>query len=136
MVRVSGLQEAVEGGFGERSPDGLTPADQLKAIRAKLKPLLELHMRCLKDDIIPALGANDIVIKRYGDLSKREKKHANNYFLSNVFPILTPRAVDPGHPFPYVSNLSLNLGVMVAPHDNPSEWIRAGVLAGASLRAD
>jgi polyphosphate kinase len=130
MVRVSGLQEAVEGGFGERSPDGLTPADQLKAIRAKLKPLLDLHMRCLKDDIIPALSANDIVIKRYGDLSKREKKHANNYFLSNVFPILTPQAVDPGHPFPYVSNLSMNLGVMVAPQQG-KRVDPSGVLAGA-----
>ena len=130
MVRVSGLQEAVEGGFGERSPDGLTPAEQLKAIRAKLKPLLDLHMRCLKDDIIPALSSNDIVIKRYGDLSKREKKHANNYFLSNVFPILTPQAVDPGHPFPYVSNLSMNLGVMVAPQQG-KRIDPAGVLAGA-----
>jgi polyphosphate kinase len=115
MVRVSGLQEAVEGGFGERSPDGLTPAEQLKAIRAKLKPLLDLQMRCLKEEIMPALTAQDIVIRRYGDLSKRERKHANTYFLHNVFPILTPQAVDPGHPFPYVSNLSLNLGVMVAP---------------------
>lgn len=115
MVRVSGLQEALEGGFGERSPDGLSPADQLKAIRAKLKPLLDLQMRCLKEDIIPALTAADIVIRRYGDLSKRERKHADTYFLHNVFPILTPQAVDPGHPFPYVSNLSLNLGLMVAP---------------------
>jgi len=115
MVRVSGLQEAVEGGFGERSPDGLSPAEQLKEIRAKLKPLLDLQMRCLKDEIMPALAANDIVIRRYADLSRRERKTADNYFLQHVFPILTPQAVDPGHPFPYVSNLSLNLGVMVEP---------------------
>ena len=118
MVRVSGLQEAMEGGFGERSPDGLTAAAQLKAIRAKLKPLLALQMRCLKEEILPGLAANDIVIRRYGDLSKRERKYANNYFLHNVFPILTPQAVDPGHPFPYVSNLSLNLGLMVAPRQS------------------
>jgi polyphosphate kinase 1 len=115
MIRVSGLQETVEGGFGERSPDGLTAADQLKAIRAKLKPLLELQMRCLKEQILPALAENDLIIRRYGDLSKRERKYANTYFLHNVFPILTPQAVDPGHPFPYVSNLSLNLGLMVSP---------------------
>ena len=115
MVRVSGLQETVEGGFGERSPDGLTAADQLKAIRAKLKPLLELQMRCLKEQIFPALAENDLIIRRYGDLSKQERKYANTYFLHNVFPILTPQAVDPGHPFPYVSNLSLNLGLMVSP---------------------
>ena len=115
MVRVSGLQEAVEGGFGERSPDGLTAPEQLAAIRTNLKPLLEQQMRCLKEEIMPALAANDIVITRYANLSKRARKTADNYFLQNVFPILTPQAVDPGHPFPYVSNLSLNLGVMVAP---------------------
>ncbi len=115
MVRVSGLQEAVEGGFGERSPDGLTASEQLKAIRTALKPLLDQQMRCLKEEIIPALTASDIVITRYADLSKRARKNVDNYFLHNVFPILTPQAVDPGHPFPYLSNLSLNRGVMVAP---------------------
>jgi polyphosphate kinase len=130
MVRVSGLQEALEGAFGDRSPDGMTAAEQLKAIRAKLRPLLDQQMACLKNDIFPALAANDISIKRYGDLTKRERKHADNYFLHNVFPILTPQAVDPGHPFPYVSNLSLNLGVMVAaPHSRRTD--SAGTLKGA-----
>src|SRR5262245_29793532 len=115
MVRVSGLKEALEGGFNERSPDGLNAIEQLKSIRAKLKPLIELQMRCLKDEILPVLATSDIVIRRYGDLSKRERKFVDTYFLHNVFPILTPQAVDPGHPFPYVSNLSLNLGLMVAP---------------------
>lgn len=115
MVRVSGLKEALESGFNERSPDGLSALEQLKAIRARLKPLIELQMRCLKDDILLALATHDIVVRRYADLSKRERKFADNYFLHNVFPILTPQAVDPGHPFPYVSNLSLNLGLMVGP---------------------
>ena len=127
MVRVSGLKEAVEGGFGERSPDGLTAIEQLKAIRAKLKPLLDLQMKCLKEDVIPSLAASDIVIRRYGDLSKREKKTANTYFLHNVFPILTPQAVDPGHPFPYVSNLSLNLGVMVAPSQSKRSEVTGAI---------
>src|SRR5215813_6693471 len=116
MVRVSGLKETLEGGFNERSPDGLTAIEQLKAIRARLKPLIELQMRCLKEEILPALATHDIFIRRYADLSKRERKFVDGYFLHNVFPILTPQAVDPGHPFPYVSNLSLNLGLMVAPH--------------------
>src|SRR6185436_5523264 len=81
MVRVSGLQEALEGAFGDRSPDGLTADEQLKAIRAKLRPLLEQQMACLKNEIVPALLASDIIIKRYGDLSKRERKHADSYFL-------------------------------------------------------
>src|SRR6185295_14268434 len=74
MVRVSGLQEAVEGGFGERSPDGLTAAEQLKEISHKLRPLLDQHMKCLKDDVIPALAAADITIRRYSDLNKRERR--------------------------------------------------------------
>ena len=115
MVRVSGLQESLAGGFGEISPDGMTPAEQLKAIRARLNPMLEQQMNCLKQQVFPALEEHHIVIRRYRDLSKREKKVADEYFLENVFPILTPQAVDPGHPFPYVSNLSLNLGVMVEP---------------------
>ena len=115
MVRVSGLQESLAGGFWEISPDGMTPAEQLKAIRARLNPMLEQQMNCLKQQVFPELAEHHIVIRRYRDLSKREKKVADEYFLENVFPILTPQAVDPGHPFPYVSNLSLNLGVMVEP---------------------
>ena len=115
MVRVSGLQESLAGGFGEISPDGMTPTEQLKAIRLKLNPMLDQQMNCLKQEVLPALAEQGIVIRRYRDLSKREKKAADTYFFENVFPILTPQAVDPGHPFPYVSNLSLNLGVMVEP---------------------
>lgn len=115
MVRVSGLQESLASGFGEMSPDGMTPAEQLKAIRAKLNPMLELQMNCLKQQVLPALAEHHIVIRRYRELSKRERKVADEYFFENVFPILTPQAVDPGHPFPYVSNLSLNLGVIVEP---------------------
>lgn len=115
MIRVSGLQEALEAGITETSPDGMTAAEQLKEIRARLRPMLEVQMRTLKTDVLPALAKNGIVIRSYRDLNKREKKTANDYFLENVFPILTPQAVDPGHPFPYISNLSLNLGVMVAP---------------------
>src|SRR4030095_13556647 len=137
MIRVSGLQETVEGGFGERSPDGLSAVEQLKAIRAKLKPLLELQMRCLKEQIFPALADNDLVIRRYAELSKRERKYANTYFLHNVFPILTPQAVDPGHPFPYVSNLSLNLGLMVSPTQvkrlNPAGALKAARFARIKL---
>jgi polyphosphate kinase len=115
MVRVSGLQEAVDAGILEESPDGLSALDQLREIRLRLRPLLDRQMHCLNEDVLPALMAEGIVIRSFQDLTKRERKIANDYFLENVFPILTPQAVDPGHPFPYVSNLSLNLGVMVSP---------------------
>jgi len=114
MIRVSGLQEAVLAGVTEPSPDGMTVADQLKEISERLRPMLETQMRCLKADVLPGLADEGIVIRPYEELNKREKKTVNDYFLENVFPILTPQAVDPGHPFPYVSNLSLNLGLMVS----------------------
>jgi len=115
MIRVSGLQEAVAAEIAEKSPDGMTAAEQLAEISRQLRPMLDEQMRCLRDDIIPNLAEAGIQIRRYEDLNKRERKTAAEYFLENVFPILTPQAVDPGHPFPYVSNLSLNLGLMVAP---------------------
>lgn len=116
MVRVSGLQEAIAAGILEESPDGLSATEQLKEIRSRLKPLLEQQMRCLLEKVLPALAQEGIVIRSFRDLTKRERKLANDYFFENVFPILTPQAVDPGHPFPYISNLSLNLGVMVSPN--------------------
>ncbi|HET6977120.1 MAG TPA: polyphosphate kinase 1 [Pyrinomonadaceae bacterium] len=115
MVRVSGLQEAIEAEIFEESPDGMSPAEQLAEIRARLKPMLDRQMRCLSDNVLPRLGDEGIVIREFGQLTKRERKLADDYFHENVFPILTPQAVDPGHPFPYISNLSLNLGVMVSP---------------------
>jgi polyphosphate kinase len=113
MVRVSGLQEALEAGLGP-SPDGMTPKEQLKEISKRLRPLVDLQTKCLETQVLSALEAQGVIIKPYRDLNRREKKFADDYFLENVFPILTPQAVDPGHPFPYVSNLSLNLGLMVA----------------------
>jgi polyphosphate kinase len=115
MVRVSGLQEALEAGFTETSPDGMTPSEQLKEISKHLRPLIDMQTRCLEDQILPALEAEGVLIRHYRELKRREKKIADDYFLEHIFPILTPQAVDPGHPFPYVSNLSLNLCLMVAP---------------------
>jgi polyphosphate kinase len=131
MVRVSGLQEALEAGVTETSPDGMTAAEQLREISVRLRPMLELQMKCLKSVVLPALDQSGITIRSYKDLSKREKKTADEYFLDNVFPILTPQAVDPGHPFPYVSNLSVNLAVMVAPKLHKKQVDSAGVVKGA-----
>jgi polyphosphate kinase len=131
MIRVSGLQEALEAGITETSPDGLSAAEQLRQIRARLRPMLEIQMHTLKTDVLPALAREGIVIRSYRDLNKREKRMANDYFLENVFPILTPQAVDPGHPFPYISNLSLNLGVMVAPLTHKKSGDASGVMKEA-----
>jgi polyphosphate kinase len=121
MVRVSGLMEELEGEAGQESPDGMTPAEQLKAISEQLRPLVEEQSRCLTEEVLPQLAARGVVVKSYRELSREEKAAANTYFEERIFPVLTPQAVDPAHPFPYISNLSLNIGVMVEPRDGGEE---------------
>ncbi|MFL6211972.1 MAG: polyphosphate kinase 1 [Pyrinomonadaceae bacterium] len=115
MIRVSGLMEEVEEGVATPSPDGLTPAQQLKAISEHLRPLLAEHSRCLRQEVLPQLEAQGIALTHYAALTKTERRAVDRYFTTNVFPVLTPQAVDPSHPFPYISNLSLNLGLMIEP---------------------
>jgi len=115
MIRVSGLKQQVEEGVTELSLDGLTPSQQLKGISEALRPIIAEQMRCLKNEILPELSEDGIVISPYRALSDRERRALNAYFMENVFPVLTPQAVDPSHPFPYISNLSLNLGLMIEP---------------------
>ena len=119
MIRVSGLKQQIESKVTELSPDGLTPAAQLKGVNQRLRPMVAEQMRCLKEEILPALSANGISITPYRALSDYERRSLNDYFLENVFPVLTPQAVDPSHRFPYISNLSLNLGMMIEPADLP-----------------
>src|SRR6185295_7788671 len=115
MIRVSGLKEQIEEGVTDLSLDGLTPSAQLKLINERLRPILAQQVACFKDDLLPALSSHGIVITPYRALSDRERRSLSTYFMENVFPVLTPQAVDPSHPFPYISNLSLNLGVMIEP---------------------
>jgi len=126
MIRVSGLQEALEAGDSQPGPDGLSAARQLKEISNRLRPLIDQQTQCLKEEVLPALAARGITIKSYRGLSSREKGNANQYFPEKVFPILTPQAVDPGHPFPYISNLSLNLCVMVRPEERGETGLVVG----------
>lgn len=115
MIRVSGLKEQIAENVSELSPDGLSAGEQLREIREKLRPMLVQQMDCLKGEVLPKLAENEITIWKYEGLSDEEKKRLDEYFLQNIFPILTPQAVDASHPFPYISNLSLNLAVMVEP---------------------
>jgi polyphosphate kinase len=115
MIRVSGLKEQIEENVRELSPDGMTPQEQLREIRNRLLPILDEQMRCLHEEVLPGLAAEGISIWNYQALSAEEKRRANLYFTENVFPVLTPQAVDASHPFPYISNLSLNLGVVLMP---------------------
>ncbi len=115
MIRVSGLKEASDEGVTKRSPDGMTPQEQLVEIRKRLLPLLAEQMHCLKREVLPALESEGIEIVTYDSLADEEKEGLKDYFMRRIFPMLTPQAIDSGHPFPYISGLSLNLGLMVGP---------------------
>ncbi len=118
MIRVSGLKEQIAEGVNLLSRDGLSPAGQLREIRERLRPMLAEQMRCLNDDILPALAERGIKIYGYQDLNKSEKKRLDDYFHRKIFPVLTPQAVDVSHKFPFISNLSLNLGLTVEPEED------------------
>jgi polyphosphate kinase len=115
MIRVSGLKEQIAEGVNKLSRDGLTPAEQLRQIRERLRPLLAEHTRCLNADLLPALAERGVRIYSYQDLNKSEKNRLDDYFHKKIFPVLTPQAVDVSHRFPFISNLSLNLGLVVEP---------------------
>ncbi|HVF28413.1 MAG TPA: polyphosphate kinase 1 [Pyrinomonadaceae bacterium] len=118
MIRVSGLKEELEEEVVELSSNGLTPAEQLTEIGARLRPMVAEQMRYLREEVLPQLEKHGISVVPYSELSKSEKRVADAYYREKVFPVLTPQAVDPSHPFPYVSNLSLNLGLMVEPDES------------------
>jgi polyphosphate kinase len=135
MSRVSGLKEASEEEVTRFSPDGLTPAGQLTEIRKRVLPLLDRQSRCLKENILPRLEEVGIVIASFDSLSHRERAKANEYFAQRIFPMLTPQGVDPGHPFPYISGLSLNLGLIVdPPKDRKATRLPSRVLSPRFVR--
>ncbi|HEY6803856.1 MAG TPA: polyphosphate kinase 1 [Pyrinomonadaceae bacterium] len=114
MIRVSGLKEEVEQKITTLSVDGLNPAQQLEKLRERILPLVEQQSKCLMDDILPKLRQEGLEVANYDSLTRYEKQDLEEYFTEKVFPILTPLGVDPSHPFPYISPLSVNIGLMVA----------------------
>jgi polyphosphate kinase len=113
MVRVAGLKKQVDAGVVDLPPDGLTPAEQLAEIRKVANNLIKEAAEYFKDSLIPALKNSGIYILDYPELNKRQKESIEAYFRDVIFPVLTPLAFDPGHPFPHISNLSLNLAVLL-----------------------
>ena len=111
MVRVSGIREQVQAGVIEKSPDGMTPAEELAAIREALIRLIPVMHDLFESRLRPALAEAGIVIAEYADLAPEQREALCDYFERMVFPVTTPLAVDTGHPFPHISNLSLNLAV-------------------------
>ncbi|MFN3168570.1 MAG: polyphosphate kinase 1 [Phycisphaeraceae bacterium] len=111
--RVGYLKRQAELNQGTRAPDGMSVVDQLKTIREMVLPMLQAQADCYRDEILPALAEHGIELLTWEKLTDAEKREAEQHFLDNLFPVLTPLAVDPGHPFPFISNLSTSLGVML-----------------------
>ena len=103
MVRVAGLKRQVEAGSPEVGPDGMSPADQLEAIRTEVNALMTNAARCYRRQLAPALEEAGIYVRTFHSLSEAQQNRARKYFESSVFPVLTPLAFDPGRPFPHNS---------------------------------
>ncbi len=111
MIRVAALKQQIAAEVHKRSNDGRLPAEQLQAISDRLRPSLARFATLVNDELFPALRGEGIVVRPYADLDATERATLEKFFEERVFPVLTPLAVDQGHPFPYISNLSLSLGV-------------------------
>ena len=131
MVRVSGIKEMLDVEDIRPMPGELTPLEQLKVIREKVVALVEEHSACLREEVLPQLQSKGLAIVPYARLTEEEKDRLAKYFMKNVFLVLTPQAVDPSHPFPYVSNRSLNIGLIV--ESNPEDTF-AGLSVGEEMR--
>ena len=127
MVRVSGLREQVAVGVAERTPDGMTPVEELAAIRQRLRPLILEQRRILNTQLLPQLRAAGIDLCHYDELGTAEQALMAAYFEREVFPVCTPLAVDPAHPFPHISNLSVNLAVLLEDPDGGRRFARLKV---------
>jgi polyphosphate kinase len=119
QVRFAGLRRQEAAGLSQtRSADGLTTAEQLGRVAERAYALALRHARLFGEELAPALAAAGVRIRRWAELGREEQTLLNAEFEDRIFPVLTPLAVDPGHPFPYISNLSLNLAVQVADPDS------------------
>ncbi|GAA1835284.1 RNA degradosome polyphosphate kinase [Luedemannella flava] len=121
MVRVAGLKRRMQMGLLAPGPDGLTPREMLRSIAERTADLVSRHARCFTEQIAPTLAEQHVEILTWADLADDEHERLRAYFRDQIFPVLTPLAVDPAHPFPYISSLSLNLAVVVRDPDGGPE---------------
>ncbi|MGD1698695.1 polyphosphate kinase 1 [Dapis sp. BLCC M229] len=123
MVRVAILKKQIEAEVHKLTPDGRTPQEQLDGINQTLLPMVSLQHQFFEETLRPELGKNGIYILNYIDLNKEQKTYLQNYFEEHIFPVLTPLAIDASHPFPYLSNLSFNLAVMLKNPDTQEDLL-------------
>jgi polyphosphate kinase len=121
MVRVAGLKRRQEMGLGVRSADGLGTREQIALISSRTRELSQEHGRCFLEEVQPELDARGLHLVLWRDLTLTQQTPLHDWFRAQLFPVLTPLAVDPGHPFPYISGLSLNLAVLVRDPDTGTE---------------
>jgi polyphosphate kinase len=126
MVRVAGLEAQLEAGTVDAGADGMSTRAQLVAIRRECKKLLSEARRAL-ERLLPPLNEQGIWIHEYGDLNEAQRRRAQEYFEETIFPVLTPLAFDPGRPFPHISNLSLNLAVLIRDRAGTEHFARVKV---------
>ncbi|WP_298615255.1 polyphosphate kinase 1 [uncultured Thermosynechococcus sp.] len=123
MVRVAGLKQQVESGIVQGGADGMPPAEQLQAVRQYLLPIVTEQHRYFDQELRALLAKEAIFLTRFNQLTPEQQAYLNDYFQAQVFPVLTPLAVDPAHPFPYISSLSLNLAVLIRDPDSGQEHL-------------
>ena len=127
MVRVSGIRKLVETNVAEISPDGMTSREQLAAIRKRALELYKAAHYCYHHELLPQLEKIGVHILDYKKLNDAQRQRADTYFHDVVFPVLTPLALDPGHPFPHISNLSLNLAIVIRDKKGKEKFARLKV---------
>lgn len=128
MVRVASLQQQVEAQISTLTPDGRTPKQQLDEISKRLHPMVNQLQELIEKELLPQLSAEGVHMLKYIDLNQKQRLYLQHYFEERVFPLLTPLAVDPTHPFPLMSNLSLNLAVVVKdPETGQEQFTRVKV---------
>lgn len=127
MVRVAGIKRQIQAQVDRRSLDGRTPQQQLEAICQKLLPLVIKQHQYVQSVLRPQLAAHGVFLLDYAALNQAQQRYLQQYFEERIFPVLTPLAIDPGHPFPHISNLSLNLAVVVRSPDLSSHFARLKV---------
>lgn len=125
-IRVSGLMQQIKSGAIERGADGLGPKEQLRRVQNIVKRLVSDQYACWKKQIVPGLQQRDVIFSEYADLTRNEKKWVEQYFEEQVFPVLTPLAIDPAHPFPQLTNKALYI---LASIDDPETRIIERLMA-------
>jgi len=125
MVRVASLKAQVEAGISKKSIDGLTPKEQLEKINKEVKGLTKLQENFINNELKNELEKEGVFVKKYKELNENQQNWCNNFFISSIFPLLTPLVVDPAHPFPFISNLSLNLAALINDGDeSKNQFVR------------